>query len=362
MLAPEDLNAEWFTAVLQRRYPGVCVTDAEVTRAHEWTNVHAHVTLAYASASTPAPERVFVKLPPANAAKARALGSSRMGTQEALFYTHLAPMIDLRVPDPHGALIEEDGGFAIVIEDLRDTGCTPHNLIGVEPDAAAVALEDLARMHVAFEDQARRNQESASWIQAPRIPAPGEPTRPNLGQKLLRKGIEEQSERLGEAYVRVAERWISDGAWFQRIWWDAPWTVIHGDAHPGNLFDDHGRVGFLDWGLISLGDPLRDMSYFIALALALALDTEVRRRHERDLIRHYLEVRSGLGGRGIGFDEAWLRNRLHAAYTVPASCQALYVPADASPNARRFSDLFLERAIAAVGDLDVCGAIEAQSR
>ena len=63
MLAPEDLNAEWFTAVLQRRYPGVCVTEAVVTRAHEWTNVHAHVTLAYASTSTPAPERVFVKLP-----------------------------------------------------------------------------------------------------------------------------------------------------------------------------------------------------------------------------------------------------------------------------------------------------------
>ena len=52
MLAPEDLNAEWFTAVLQRRYPGVCVTEAVVTRAHEWTNVHAHVTLAYASTST----------------------------------------------------------------------------------------------------------------------------------------------------------------------------------------------------------------------------------------------------------------------------------------------------------------------
>jgi aminoglycoside phosphotransferase (APT) family kinase protein len=357
VLTPADLDAAWFTDVLQARYPGTRVDAAAQTRVHEWTNVHVTVSLSYDRDPHGAPGRVFVKLPPGDAGKARALGSARMGATEARFYRHLAPVVDLRVPTPHGAVIEDDGGFAIVIEDLADTGCAMHDLVGVPAEAAAVALEDLARMHVRYEEPGARTGDAVSWITAPPLPEPGATLPPNLGQTLLRKGIEEQPDRLGDAYVEVAERWIVDVGFFQRLWWDAPPTVIHGDAHPGNLFDDHGRVGFLDWGLVTLGDPLRDVSYF----LALALDTDVRRAREADLLRHYLEARRSLGGRAMEVDEAWRRHRLHAAYTVPASCQALAVPAGSSANARRFSDLFLDRAIAAVEDLDVPAAIDAVS-
>lgn len=352
MLAPPDLDAAWFTRVLQPRYPGIAVTAAERTRVDEWTNVHVRVALTHDGTSG-APDHVFVKLPPLDAEKARGLGSARMGRLEARFYLHLAPTVDLRVPTPHGAVIEDDGGFAVVLEDLAATGCTTYNRVGVAPDAAAVALEDLARMHVRYEDPGDRTADDVSWIKAPPMPPPGTEIPPNLGQTLLRRGIDEQRNRLGEAYVAVAERWIADGGAFQRLWWDAPHTVIHGDAHPGNLFDDRGRVGFLDWGLISLGDPLRDVSYF----LCLALDVDDRRAHQESLLRHYLDVRRDLGGREITFDGAWGRHRLHAAYTVPASCQALAVPADSSASAREFSELFLDRAIAAVEDLDVPAAI-----
>jgi Phosphotransferase enzyme family len=351
VLVPDDLDAAWFDGVLADRYPGVRVRVAERTRVDEWTNVHVRVSLSYDGEVT-GPDRVFVKLPPADAEKARGLGSARMGAREARFYRHLAPVIGMRVPTPHGAVIDDDGGFAVVIEDLAATGCTPHNLVGVPPSAAAVALEDLARLHVRFERPDSRRGPEVAWVEAPKPPRAGPAGPPTFAHKLLRRGIEEQPARLGPAYLAIAERWIADGACFQHVWWDAPLTVIHGDAHPGNLFDDHGRVGFLDWGLITLGDPLRDVSYF----LCLALDTEVRRDRQADLLRHYLEVRIALGGSEIDFDHAWRRHRLHSAYTVPASCQALVTPPGSSTNARRFSDLFLDRAIAAVSDLDAPGA------
>jgi aminoglycoside phosphotransferase (APT) family kinase protein len=357
MLTPDQLDGPWFESVLAARHPGVRVRTAHVTRVDEWTNCHVRVELSYdhpGDGAGPAPARVFVKLPPRDARKAKALGSARMGAREARFYTELAPALDLRVPTPHGAVIEDDGGFAIVLEDLADSGCRPFNARPVAPDATAVALEDLARMHVRYEEPARRTSADVAWVEAPRLPPPGATDAPNIGQILLRKGIDEQRDRLGEPYVAVAERWIAHRADLQALWWDAPLTVIHNDCHPGNLFDDHGRVGFFDWGLMCLGDPLRDASYF----LCLALDTDARREHERALLESYLEARRALGGRAIAFDDAWLRHRIHAAYTVPASCQALDVPADSTASAREFSDVFLARAIAAVEDLDSIGAIE----
>ena len=92
---------------------------------------------------------------------------------------------------------------------------------------------------------------------------------------------------------------------------------------------DGGRVGFLDWGIINLNTPMREVSYF----LTMAMNPDERRAHERDLLRHYLEVRQALGGSDIGWNDAWLAHRVHAAYTVPASCQVVTFPADASPAA-----------------------------
>jgi aminoglycoside phosphotransferase (APT) family kinase protein len=264
-------------------------------------------------------------------------------------------VLDLRVPVPHGTVVEDDGGFAVILEDLSASGCVPFNSRPVPVDAAAVALEDLAAMHARYERPEARTGDDVSWVKSAPVPPPGtpKPEKPNIGEVLLRRGIERRADRLGEAYVAVAEHWIDHGFALQRLWWDAPLTVIHGDVHPGNLFDDRDGVGFFDWGLVCLGDPMRDVSYF----LCLALDPDDRRAHQRDLLAGYLEARRALGAREIDAETAWYRHRVHAAYTVPASCQALDVPDDSTESARRFSAVFLERAIAAVEDLESHAAI-----
>ena len=124
--------------------------------------------------------------------------------------------------------------------------------------------------------------------------------------------------------------------------------MIHGDPHIGNLFDDHGRTGFLDWGIINVGAPMRDAGYFLTMAMAI----EDRRAHERDLLRHYLDARAAVGATPISFDDAWTAHRLHAAYTVPACCQIVAFPEGISERRRIFSEAFLARAEAALEDLE----------
>ena len=72
---------------------------------------------------------------------------------------------------------------------------------------------------------------------------------------------------------------------------------------------------------------------------------------------HGDDVRRALGGHVIDADEAWLRHRLHAAYCVPASCQVVLFPEDATPRRRVFADAFLHRAEAAVDDLETMAAL-----
>jgi hypothetical protein len=101
------------------------------------------------------------------------------------------------------------------------------------------------------------------------------------------------AERLEAAYRVLAERVESVRRW----------TVIHGDAHVGNVFlDGAGRPSFVDWQTAQRGPWYLDVGYHIASALTV----EDRRRTERDLVGHYLD-RLRVGGVDVpSWDDAWL--------------------------------------------------------
>src|SRR6185295_20218606 len=70
----------------------------------------------------------------------------------------------------------------------------------------------------------------------------------------------------------------------EAAWAAGPLTVIHGDAHAGNMYFCDGRAGLLDWQVVQCGQGMRDVGYFLTNSLATAL----RRAHERELIATYL--------------------------------------------------------------------------
>ncbi|MCU1375430.1 MAG: hypothetical protein JWO68_2716 [Actinomycetia bacterium] len=336
----EELDPATVTELLQRFHPGARVAAVEVLERHELTNAHARLALTYDEPAG-APATVFAKLPPSDPTRRVTINATGMGRKEALFYATLAPALDLRTPAVHAAEHDADGGFALLLEDLPTTGCTVSDgTVGVGPDAAAIALEELAAMHVRYEEPSRRAAE-APWV---------EPTGPgsNYAIDMLRYGIEHHRNRLRDAFVEVAELYCTHRVELQRLWHAGVQTVVHGDPHLGNVFDDHGRTGFLDWGIILVSTPLRDVSYFLTMGMGI----EDRRRHERDLLRHYLDMRAKFGGTELDPDDVWLQHRVQAAYTVPASCQVVLFPEGMTEARRVFSDAFLDRSMAAVEDLE----------
>nr|WP_249419849.1 ecdysteroid 22-kinase family protein [Rhabdothermincola salaria] len=296
-----------------------------------------------------APEHLFVKLPPREPERRRHIAATGMGPKEVRFYDELASRTPLRTPELHGAALDEESGdFVLVLEDLVASDCTiPDGTRGVTPDAAARALEELARFHAHHLDPRVRAVEAA-WV------APAGPGS-DYAIGMLRHGIEHHRDRLDDTFVAVAELYCAHRLEMQALWHPQPWTVVHGDPHLGNVFDDHGRIGFLDWGIVMRSTSLRDVSYF----LTMAMDPEDRRRHEETLLRLYLAAFAAEGGPETSFDEAWSAHRLQAAYTVPASCQVVTFPDDATPRRRSFAEAFLARATAAVDDLDALGALHA---
>jgi len=341
-----EIDAGWLEDVLGARHPGVCLAEATLLENHEATNAHARLALRYREPAG-APETLFCKLLPSEPGRREAIVQTGMGIKEARFYEQLAPRVSMRVPEVHGIRYDAgDGSFALLMEDLAAGRCTiSEGPQSVSVDAAARALADLAELHVRFEDPSRRRAE-AGWV---REPAPAS----DYATTRLRYGLDHRRDRLTDVFAELAELYIDQYDALHAQWHHGPLTVIHGDPHIGNLFDDAGRTGFLDWGIIQVSTPLRDVSYF----LCMALDVEDRRRSESELLRHYLDVRSSLGGHVIDFDAAWLEHRVQAAYTVPASCQVVTFPEDASPRRRVFAEAFLARAEAALADLEVRAAL-----
>lgn len=338
------IDAEWLTAALAARHPGAQVESVEIVDSAEVTNSHAWLRVQYAGGggrNGGAPESLFAKLLPGDPARRSAIAQTRMGLREARFYESLAPKLALRVPAAHVVRYEDEGAFVLLLEDLNRSGCTVST--GPEsptPDAAAKALEDLAAMHVRFEDASVRRGE-AGWVPAPDPPS-------DYGSLRLQEGLDHHRDRLTSAFAEMAALYIAQRDALHALWHEGPPTVIHGDTHIGNLFDDHGVTGFLDWGLVVVSTPMRDVSYFLNMCLSV----EDRRKHDRDLIKHYLDVRKALRGTSISLDAAIRAHRIQAAYLAPASCQVVTFPEDATERRKRFAAAFLERASAAIEDLE----------
>ena len=341
----EAIDAAELTRLLEPLHPGVRVDEVLVLARSELTNAHARLRLRYNEAAG-APAQLFLKLLPCEPGRRESIALTGMGPREVRFYSELAASVRMRVPRLHAAWRDEaDGAFLLLMEDLEATGCTTSDgTVGLTPDAAAQALSDLAELHVCFEDPARRRAE-APWV--------SEPVASDYGAVLLQQGLDQHRDRLTPAFAELAELYIERLTDLHALWHEGPHTVIHGDPHIGNLFDDHGRTGFLDWGIINVSTPLRDASYLLTMALGI----EDRRKHERDLWRHYLDARSAFGGAPIGFDEAWRGHRIHTAYTVPACCQIVTFPETATETRRIFAEAFLARAEAALEDLEVRDAL-----
>jgi hypothetical protein len=349
---PAQVTAEWLSLALSERFPNTRVATVEILEIHHGTNSNARVGVTYQNACD-LPSTYFLKMLPVDPERRKIINETGMGRNEALFYRNLADDVPMRVPRPYVAEYDErDGTFVLLIEDLELTDCRlADTSLGITVEQAAAAMSDYAALHVRFGTEDARSKR-ASWV------APMN-TQSDMGVWMLQFGLDNHRDKLRDPYAEMAQLYIDHRPTLDEIWLRGPMTVLQGDSHIGNLFlESRGaiegeRVGFLDWGLVQLGTPMRDVGYFITMALS----PENRRNHEEALIRRYLEARTEAGGQTFSFDEAWLLHRVHAAYAAPASCPLVLFPESEAEENKISSRAFLERSQSVIEDLDPRSAL-----
>ena len=339
---PDDLTPSWLGEVL-----GTPVASVEVLDHAFATNQRARIGITYEEPGA-GPASLFAKLAPLDEGHRKMIGAIGMGVREAQFYADVAAGSELLVPSCAYAGHEGDL-FVLLLEDLATRGCRfSQGEWGVDADAAAGALEDLARFHARFEAPSARDA-VAPWL---RDPDRGPGSQATAG--IMRMVLDQNADALSADYKAIGELYVEHHAWFHEVWRTGPQTYVHGDLHIGNVFLDGPRVGYLDWGLSTTSTHMRDVSYF----LTMSVDVEARRANERALLETYLHALRGAGGTDIDFDDAWRAHRLHAAYTVIATFLA-YTPSYQAGDGMKLGSDLLARADAALADLEVVDAVRA---
>lgn len=303
----ERLTPELLSAALAELRPGVVVERLRVVEeAHcdtgsASTAGRAVLDLAYAAGRDHGlPRRVVLKT-----VLVQPGAPSSMYRNEVRFYRDLRPGLEIETPRIFASHFdEESGGFGVVMEDLRLRGARFPNATASMSDAQIeCALGELARLHARFWASPRFARE-LDWLWTPRSGgfydfmqgAGGEFLRFQLGRSEYKQQL---LARLGRSF---------DDAW--RCLWRAqelleaePTTLLHGDTHFGNTYLLPGdRVGLVDWQLLNRGRWSHDVTYL----LITALDTETRRRRERELLATYLDRLRAEGVRTApDADDAW---------------------------------------------------------
>lgn len=297
-----DLDSAYLSGLIGRE-----VASASVVGGDAGTSSRARLALSGADV----PESVFVKMP-AETAATRMMGElGRLGHTEVRFYQQLAAGLP-GVPRAYGAAFDAlTGRYVLVLEDLALSPCEfPDTLHPLDKDRAAATVELLARVHAAFWGKLPAGSGSGplGWLYS----ASGDHTSLMTGAllKLSTKRLAENTD------IPVADgRFIDENYRAAAQLLDRPpHTVMHGDAHPGNLFFRNGEAGLLDWQAVRRGHPGRELAY----TLATCMTTADRQSAERGLLDEYRRALAAAGGPNLDHDELWERYRLGAIYAYAA--------------------------------------------
>ncbi|MGE2835724.1 phosphotransferase [Mycobacterium sp. SMC-4] len=334
-----DLDPASLSALIGRRVTSVSVLDADAG-----TSTRARLALT----GDNLPPTVFVKTA-ASSVALRLMGElGNLGSTETRFYRQLAPELT-GVPLLHGAGFDSSTGrYVIVLEDLAAAGATfPDTLHPISADEAALVVERLAALHATFWDRlpARRGSGPYGWLYTA-----SEDSASVLTASLLRSSTRRLAERSDLPLDRG--RFINEHYRAVAMLIDTPpHTVMHGDAHPGNLYFQDGRAGLLDWQAVRRGHPSRELAYTLVTSMA----APERITHQRDLLDVYRRALAASGGPELDREDLWDRYRQGALYPYVA---ALITAGMGGMQAEDIALRGLDSALTALEDLDTVALLE----
>ncbi|MFZ0228390.1 MAG: phosphotransferase [Mycobacterium sp.] len=337
----DAVTPEWMTAVLARN--GIAATIGRVTTEPVGTGQMGSCYRLFISYDAGVgPDRLIVKLPATDAAS-RAAG--QLGYRcETTFYREIAERLRLDIPRCYFAAMNECGdGFTIVLEDLAPaqqgdqiTGCTV--------DQARAAAVNVAGLHApTWNDPSLRELD---WL------IPDLAAYPEVAAAFLVDATKQFLERYtvtrdtAATLQRFADRFVD---WATGR--PEPFAMLHSDYRLDNLLfaaSDAARpVVAVDWQVVMVGLPLRDVAFLVATGLS----TESRRRGEKGIVDAYHRRLVELGVDGYSAERCWEDYR-YGLFQCPFITVLGAFVAQPTVRGDEMFTVMAERSAAAITDLD----------
>ena len=349
---PNGLTPQWLTEVLRENgvlAPDVAMTGLSVSQVGEGVGMMSELsrlTPSYDGSAGDAPRSFIAKYASQNPTNRQIAMSFNLYEREVRYFAELDALTSAQCPDTY--LTELDGdSFIILMEDMSDYR-VGNQIVGATLEETETAIDELAKLHAAFWN----NVDGISWI--PHVAGSQHALNMQAGTEA---GWETMVSLFGD-YLSPAVLAMRDDlkpsiAPLQEYMDQPPLTLSHGDFRMENFLfgtsPEHHPMVILDWQgpLLALG--MQD----VALLLGQSARVEVRRGHERNLLRRYLDGLAGAGVAGYGFDEAWVHYR-HAMLYNWAYATVVSGTLDAT-NERGFAWMaqMVARQTAATEDLDL---------
>jgi len=345
---PSDLTLEWAQRVVNGRFDDVVVAGMSILSIDIGTTTRVRLMVEH-NGPPHLPRRWFVKLP-SLAWRARLITAlPGLLHNEVRFYKEAAQAVPTSVPDLLAAESESGRRATLVLRDVTESGATAGNPDDtLTPAQAALVVAQLARFHAHFWEKADLAQ-TYHWLAGP-VRRLEDRLGTALAVPLMKRGLHLAGKIVPCAVHALALRYARHRAHIMRFLSNAPQTIVHHDCHPGNLFWIQSQPGFLDWQLVRFGEGIGDVAYF----LATALNPEVRRTHEVELVTAYAQGLRDYGVTGIDTKGFMHRYRAHLIYPFEAMLVTLAVGGMMKLESNRE---LIRRATAAVEELDAFSAI-----
>jgi hypothetical protein len=364
-----DIDAGWLEEALQEAHPGVRLSGFRVLDDHSGTTSRARIALDYLpaggalpadgandtsgppdAAAGPPPATIFLKLTPASWATRLFVDVTGIGRGELSFYRHVRADLPVLAPGLLGVRSTASGRrFVLLLEDLEASGAHLATLGDrAELADAEAVMRALAKLHAHYWESPRFSAD-LGWLPSYENRRRQMPWERFVTGQMIGVALRQFREELGAEFERIALCCRDRRDLLERLWSVGQRTLVHGDCHQGNLFYLDGEVGFFDWQICARAPGMRDVSYF----LCNSFPSELRRQHEEELIRLYLEcLTEQLAERRTGapdFDAAWRQHRLFALYTFIAA--AFTAAAGSGLQSREIAMAGLRRATISATDL-----------
>jgi thiamine kinase-like enzyme len=353
----DAITADWLTAALQGRIPGVQVRAVRPESLSDGTTSRSLVHVEYVNGSGSEPATLFVKSTASLTSRLH-IGRTGGAEGEARYYRLIEPGSGVLTPTGYyGATDRVSGKSVILLEDIaRTRGATFGNptTVTINKSQAESLVQTLATLHGSLLES-ERFKTDLRWVSTSLRVQQGLNDLVSFQRRTV-VGFNRGADLIPSSLHPHRDDLHALLMYSLSLDKESPIGIVHTDVHAGNWFttaDD--EMGLFDWQAVAKGQGPRDLVY----ALSSNLTVEDRRAWERGLIELYADHLSKAAGRQVysveQVWEAYRRQSIHAlCFWLNTLGAGLLQPA---MQPRPISSINLERIGQAVEDLDTISAL-----